>query len=69
MKLLDMEKIKEILKKTTDKGLTEISALKYYCINKTNIIAKFEEDKLDETSYDLILSLSLSSFIKNSKKK
>ena len=61
MKLLDMEKIKEILKKTTDKGLTEISALKYYCINKTNIIAKFEEDKLDETSYDLILSLSLSS--------
>ena len=61
MKLLDMKKIKEILKKTTDKGLTEISALKYYCINKTNIIAKFEEDKLDETSYDLILSLSLSS--------
>ena len=58
---LSLEKIIKILKKHKEKNLTEISALKFFCLKKTNIVSKFTEDKLDEASYDLILSISLSS--------
>ena len=62
------EKIIQILEKP-EKSMSDISALKYYCLNKSNLISKFTEDKLDETSYELILSLSLpSSSIKTFKK-
>ena len=56
---INIERIIQILKKTSEKNLAEISALKYYCLNKTNLLSKFNEDKLDEPSYDLIISLSL----------
>ena len=56
---INIERIIQILKKTSEKNLAEISALKYYCLNKTNLLSKFNEDKLDEASYDLIISLSL----------
>ena len=56
---INIEKIIQILQKTSEKNLAEISALKYYCLNKTNLLSKFNEDKLDEASYDLIISLSL----------
>ena len=58
---INVEKVIQILQKNTEKNIAEISALKYYCLNKTNLITKFNEDKLDEASYDLILSLSLPS--------
>ena len=58
---LTFEKLIQILQKHKEKNLTEISALKYFCLRKTNLITKFTEDKLDEASYDLILSISLSS--------
>ena len=58
---LTFEKLIQILQKHKEKNLTEISALKYFCLRKTNLISKFTEDKLDEASYDLILSISLSS--------
>ena len=58
---LTFEKLIQILQKHKEKNLTEISVLKYFCLRKTNLITKFTEDKLDEASYDLILSISLSS--------
>ena len=58
---INIDKIIQILQKTSEKSLSEISALKYYILNKTNLAYKFTEDKLDEASYDLIISLSLSS--------
>ena len=58
---INSEKIIQILKKNSEKNMAEISALKYFCLNKTNLVSKFVEDKLDEASYDLIISLSLSS--------
>ena len=58
---LSIEKLIKIIRKHKEKNLTEISALKYFCLKKTNIVSKFTFDKLDEASYDLILSISLSS--------
>ena len=58
---INIDKIIQILQKTSERSLSEISALKYYILNKTNLVYKFTEDKLDEASYDLIISLSLSS--------
>ena len=57
---INTEMIIEILKKSSEKNMAEISALKYFCLNKTNIVSKFLDDKLDEAAYDLIISLSLS---------
>ena len=69
MNNLNLQKIFQLLQKTTEKTLTEISALKYFCLNKTNLVNKFLNDKLDEPSYDLVLSLSLSSaYLKTFKK-
>ena len=66
--MLTNEKIIEILNKHQDKSLEEISLLKYFCIHKTKILEKFEMDSVEESSYDLILTLSLpSSYYKNIK--
>ena len=66
--MLTTEKIIEILNKHQEKSLEEISILKYYCLHKTKIIEKFEMDNVEESSYDIILSLSLpSSYYKNIK--
>jgi len=62
------EKIIEILNKHQDKSLEEISILKNFCLQKTKIVEKFEKDNVEESSYDMLLSLSLpSSYYKNIK--
>ena len=62
------EKVIEILNKHQEKSLQEIAILKHFILNKTKIINKFSNDMLDESSYDLLLSLSLpSSTYKNIK--
>ena len=58
---ITIEKIIEILNKNQDKSYEDISILKYFCLNKTKLIQKFVNDNIDESSYDLILSLSLPS--------
>ena len=69
MNTINIEKIYSILQKTSEKTLTEISALKFYCLKMTNLVNKFLKDKLDEPSYELILSISLASaFLKTVKK-
>ena len=56
---LSLEKIIEILSNHQDKTMEDISILKHYCLYKTKIKEKFINDKLEEPSYELILSLSL----------
>ena len=58
---ITIENVKEILNNHQEKSLHDISILKHFCLNKTKIIEKFSKDHLDESSYDALLSLSLSS--------
>ena len=58
---INADKIIEILNKHQEKSLHEISVLKHYVLNKTKIITKFSNDNLDQSDYDLLLSLSLPS--------
>ena len=55
------DKIIEILNKHQEKTIHEVSILKNFVLNKTKIITKFSKDSLEESSYDLLLSLSLPS--------
>ena len=55
------DKIIEILNKHQEKTIHEVSILKNFVLNKTKIITKFSQDSLEESSYDLLLSLSLPS--------
>ena len=66
---LTIENLIRILNKHQEKSLQEIALLKQYCLSKTKIKKKFINDSLDESSYDLMLSLSLpSSSYRNIKK-
>ena len=58
---ISIEKIIEILKKQQEKSIHDISILKQYILTKTKILNKFSKDNLEESSYDLLLSLSLPS--------
>ena len=53
------ENLIEILNSHQEKSIHDIAILKHYCLNKTKLIEKFSNDHLDESSYDLLLSLSL----------
>ena len=57
--ILTIEKVIEILKKNQDKSPLDISILRHYCLKKTKIKNKFINDKIEESSYDFILNLSL----------
>ena len=57
--ILTIEKVIEILKKNQDKSPPDISILRHYCLKKTKIKNKFINDKIEESSYDFILNLSL----------
>lgn len=68
--MINIEKIIEILNRHQEKSLEEVTLLKFFCLNRTKILEKFEMDNIDESSYDPILSLSLqSSYYKNIKNK